>query len=716
VPFEHTPCAGTCRTRLALVSRLHCILGLGATALVGGCASIPRGRAAVNSVEVEGARALSDSDVTGKIATTPSPKFLGLFRGVVYDYEIFNQSVLQTDLQRIERYYRARGYYRARVRAGRIFYVDNRHVRVQIEVEEGPPVLVREIVIRGAAKLPDDVKLRARRAASALLRIDRPFDEDAFIKAEADVKRALTDSGYAHATVTRVSEVDLPNNRASVAYDVKHHAPARFGEIRIEGLKDLPEAPVRRALDIKPGDTYSTTAIEDAQQALLELGVFSSVQIEPVLDGGPGVERVPLRVQVQPARLRSVQLGGGIQADAIRSDVHLLAGWEHRNFFGGLRRFSVQFRPGVVLYPTRVPDFQAPTDFLPEEKLRAELRQPGFIEARTGAFVRSEFNIYPLLLSPDILENAPILGYREVRGAVGVDRTFGRFYASLLHNVQSNTPFAYKGELYRHLGPVLVSYPELLSTLDFRDDRLEPHKGMFLSNDLQVAGLGGNARDVKIQPDVRGYVPLGKRLTLALRGSVGLLFPQNYGDSLPDNAEGRIPGISDGDWTRDVQLTFLRGFFAGGPSSNRGYVVRGIGPHGVIPFFSPSLARAQLAENCNPLREDVDRGACKLPLGGLSLWEASVELRFPISGPLSGATFCDSADVSPKQVDFRLNRPHLSCGFGLRYGTPVGPIRVDVGYRIPGLQKPKNDIQEREPDTLFFDLPAALAFGIGEAF
>lgn len=682
------------------------------------CAAIPRRSAAVDSVRIDGTHEVDSGDIEAKMATAPSPKFLGLFRGVVYDYEIFNQAVLQTDLQRIERYYRARGFYKARVRAGRVFYVDDKHVRVQIEVEEGPPVIVRRLTLRGLRGLPPEIAESAARRARAALPLGERFDEDVFLKAENDLRRALTDEGYAHAKVTRLAEVDLPRDRASLAFEVQPGKRARFGEVHIEGLGDVPEAPVRRALDIEPGTPYSTASIESAQQALLELGVFSQVRIDPMLDPSNENETViPLRVSVRPARLRGVQLGGGVQIDALRADVHLLAGWEHRNFLGGLRRFTVQFRPGVALYPTRVPDFQAPTNLLPEEKLRSELRQPGFIEARTNGFVRGEFNIYPLLLTPDVDKSAPVIGYRETRGAVGVDRTFGRLLVSLLHNVQSNIPFVYKGDLDPDLGPVLVSYPELLATLDFRDDRVQPHAGAYLSNDLQVAGLGGDARDFKIQPDLRGYVPVTKHVTLALRTSVGFLFTQNYGSTLEDNASGAIltSNTPRAKWVEDVQLSLLRGFFSGGPSSNRGYALREVGPHGVVPFYNPGLGRAQLATHCNPTSSDYNPADCKLPLGGRTLWEASLELRFPLTGPLSGASFCDSSDVSPSEVDIRLNRPHLSCGLGFRYDTPVGPIRLDVGYRIPGLQAPASATGEGSPGTIF-GLPMAIAFGIGEAF
>ena len=105
--------------------------------------------------------------------------------------------------------------------------------------------------------------------------------------------------------------------------------------------------------------------------------------------------------------------------------------------------------------------------------------------------------------------------------------------------------------------------------------------------------------------------------------------------------------------------------------------------------------------------------ACKFPSGGLTLWEASIEVRFPIAGELGGAVFCDASDVSRYRFDLRFLYPHLSCGGGLHYNTPVGPIRFDVGFQLPGLQvlDPKATEADKIRDSFF-----AIAIGIGEAF
>src|ERR1019366_6626893 len=99
------------------------------------------------------------------------------------------------------------------------------------------------------------------------------------------------------------------------------------------------EKSIRRAIDIKEGETYSARAIESATQALLDLEVFSSVTIEPTLSDPP-TPVIPLVVRLEPAKLRLTRLGGGAEFDAIKTDVHALLGWEDHDFLGGLRDFS----------------------------------------------------------------------------------------------------------------------------------------------------------------------------------------------------------------------------------------------------------------------------------------------------------------------------------------------------------------------------------------
>jgi outer membrane protein insertion porin family/translocation and assembly module TamA len=308
----------------------------------------------------------------------------------------------------------------------------------------------------------------------------------------------------------------------------------------------------------------------------------------------------------------------------------------------------------------------------------------------------------------------------------------------LSYNVQTNFPFTYRGDLPTGFKDVLLAYTTLRTTLDFRNDPIRPHKGFFFTNDLQVAGnasalVPSNVLfpiDVRVQPEARAYIPLTRKVTLAMRATTGFLLPSSYGKTFeqlgppgPDGIQRPEPPSAD-----DTQLVFFRGFFSGGPSSNRGYAYRGVGPKQPVAFFAPGVSTTVLTEcrddpNLKTCRdalatwcampEQAGVPACAYPTGGLSLWEASVEVRFPMIGDLGGAVFCDASDVSRFRLNIRLLYPHLSCGFGLHYDTPVGPIRLDAGFQIPGLQvlDKTADPTEQSSDSFY-----AISIGVGEAF
>ncbi|HEY3818654.1 MAG TPA: POTRA domain-containing protein [Polyangiaceae bacterium] len=708
------------------------------------CSRIPPGRSAVDSVRILNAKDVKPSETEDQLGTVASTKFLFLFQGIAYDYSIYDETVLQRDMARVERFYRSKGFLGAHARVARVLQVSNRHVRVEIVVDEGPATLNRNLVVVGLEGLPKAVADAVTAAAKGALVRGERFDEKKFKDSEAAVKSALTDRGYAYATVDSQAELDVGTHTADYGFRVVPGPTAVFGPITFTGLdpdgagprkQEIPEAPLRRAMDLQAGQPYSTAEMGYATQALLDLGVFSAVEIVPTLPEPPPADHVvPLTVKVQPTRLRQVTLGGGLEIDEIKTDLHLVAGWEDRNFLGGLRDFNVNFKPGVVLYPVRIDNLKGPVKPLPEEWFKTELRQPGFLEARTTGFIRPQFNIFPLLVEVDPPANAPVVGYREIKVPIGVDRTFWKkLFVSLDYTFQAENPFAYVQSLDAALETVVLSFPELVAHLDFRDSPVRPHKGIYLGNNFQVAGgiFGGTATDVREQPEVRTYLPLAHGLTFATRASVGFLFSSNYGKSwnreLESSAASSVQGADPTAralLTHDTQVMYFRGFFSGGPSTNRGFPILGVSPHGVIPYLNPATASQQVQFNCDPSNANFNATACFLPVGGFTLWEFQNEVRADISGPLSMAFFCDMSDVSPNESDIRLGHLHLSCGVGAAYDTPVGPIRVDLGYRVQPLQvlgyKSENAAAAADPvngtQPTILGQPIAIAIGIGQAY
>jgi outer membrane protein insertion porin family/translocation and assembly module TamA len=284
------------------------------------------------------------------------------------------------------------------------------------------------------------------------------------------------------------------------------------------------------------------------------------------------------------------------------------------------------------------------------------------------------------------------------------------------------------------LQTVWVSYPQLLATFrtlpgDIFEDRARRDLQFRFENSLQIAGLnlggtryfGGSLSDVKVEPELVMVLPVwGKRsqegqkvgnLTIATRAKIGFILLPDYGGSLQTGQTTTQSEISGDAAVTDQQKLLIRAFYSGGSTSNRGYAPKAISPHGPIGLLQPTSV------NCgDPLFAGTDN--CIRPLGGFTLWEASVELRFAALYPVILVGFVDAADVSRELGQVEFQYPHLSAGPGVRYDSPVGLIRLDIGIRLPGLQAlgqselPPEHGQER-PNLGF---PGAIYLAFGDAF
>lgn len=684
--------------------RMYGLTLLAVALLVGGCNRAPintgpERRDVVDAVAISGIPSTRiEEKILEGLGTKPSSTFLWQ-----HTYETFDPITLEKDLVRIERELRRRGYYEAKVRAARIIRLEEKEkkrvvlspVRVEIEVDAGPPILIGKLETRGLAALPFSVAQAA--AQENRLREGQIFDELEFENAKVDMANSLSDRGYAFANVTAKAEVDLVTRRAHVIMAATPGPSSKLGLVSIEGLDKLSERAVRRILDLKEGDVYSRKRIRLARSALFQLGTFSRVEVIPNLsDVASGT--VPLTVRLEESSLHELKIGGGGRFDTLRLSAVAQLSWTHMNFLGGLRRLTISSRPGLTLYPTSLNNFRLPTNVFPENFLSVRLEQPGFIEARTRGFHQGGYNVYPLLYlnsydRKDDPREERVIGYNELTTAVGLSRSFfqNALDATLSLNWQGNFPFTYQTprsglENDAPLIDVQVLYPELSTRLQFLDDPVQPTQGLVFSNSLQVAtGLFGTLSDVRIRPEIRTFVPLDKKhkVVLASRFGVGLLFNSNYGQSL--RSAGNELDLENPNIVEDQQKMIFRAFYSGGPSSNRGYPYRRVGPQGPIAFL--------LEENID-CSSSPDNSSCIRPLGGFTLWEASTELRFHLLENWSFVAFVDASDVSTQLARFTFTEPHIALGPGVRYHSPIGPVRLDWGIRVPGWQKLKANTNE----------------------
>lgn len=720
----------------------------------------------VDEVRVTGNKAVPDSEFTSRMATAATG---GSFEGVpligaidtlTVQYERFDRFVLDRDLERVARIYRAKGYYDAVVRAGRVRRIDehkpgnpdmsNTRLLVEIVVEEGEPVRVEKVNVsyQDQLRVDDPLLPLALLRARSVLGKDDIFTEEAYEAARNSIARTLTDRGYAYATVQPSANIDIKNRKATVTYTVALGPKCTFGKVSIVGLGGLPEWQVRPALGIEENEPYSTDTLENAQVALAELGVFGSISVEPVLDRNaqPLATKVPIMVRVQVAPLGTVRLGGGIElGDQVAA--RGIAGWQHRNATGALDRFSIDGRVRALAYPWRISTIgstEGRVEFVPEFGVRVQYTLPFPGDPRAQLFAQSSvsYGIKQNHDPPDVLaEGQPVPVEILLEHSQGYQRKFffSRLLLSLSHNLSFSNPF----NLYFEesaASRILISYIDVYGQLDLRKndankyDRVRPTKGVMISTDVQVAGFifGGDADDVRLKPEMRWYASLAKGFVLAGRVAMGFLYTNGYGFTLDDNLETApllCPGQEDPNVrdacrqqqqsptvSKDVAILTKRGFFSGGPTSNRGYGFNEISPQRVVDDNGIKLLDPE-------------------SVGGRTLWEASIEFRFPIRGSWTGTTFIDASDVTRGFGELRIDHPHISTGFGVNYETPVGPLRLDLGVRVPYLQvigvseveNCTNDTTGPEwncPDyivdegeaTDIFGLPMALSIAIGNAF
>ncbi len=702
---------GALDASLSRLERFSTIAGFALCLLAAGCATIPRGRYGLSSLEIEGAEQVDEDAVLACLATHSRPRFgwefgvhpmptcdvppfdkdrvpVRLWTWPWTDWPLYDEGMFERDIDRVERWYRARGYYQARVKD-----VDferdqsDREMRITITLSEGEAVLVERIALGGLQEL--SAELRAEARGAVLLRVGERFDEAIYDASKQSIALALKNGSYAKVEVSGRVMIDPEKKRAVVLFQVVPGPRCRFGQIRVEGHAHLAPEPIAEATLIEPGEPYSESRLTEAQQAIYQMGAFASVEIRPLVDAES--DQVDVAVRVVPARKLRVGIGAGIEAntrDALDAeqvtslensqwDVHLLLRAEHRNFFGGMRRMLVEERPRLIFsegFP-RVAEQDPQLGNL----LRMELRQPAFFEPRTMLTLGGEWD-----WGPEPYQG----GYtrHDLDIWLGPGRYFFGRKLYLSTGVHFNLfllegPWPPTAEAEQSPPPDYhVTFLQHAVRVDFRDNPLRPRRGTYFGFTLQHAGyfLPSHWDYFRLTPEVRGYLPLPLYMVLAGRIRFGLLF------------------ITGSEFSEQTDYGRY------GPSR---YRLRGGGPNSVRGFNPNTLGDVFYDDDGN------------LISGGLRQWEASVELRIPITVALSTALFIDAGDVTRSET-FRYDHPQTTLGFGFRYDTIVGPIRLDFGYLPPGLQvfgtdrRPEN---HPEPEQ-FFGLPGTWHLSIGDAY
>jgi len=544
---------------------------------------------------------------------------------------------------------------------------------------------VARIDVRGLDAAPE-----AAAAVGKLgLEVGHVFTVAGYDAGRSRLETALRETGYPMGSVTQSARVLPEEATAEVVYEVKPGPRLRFGPLFVAGTAAVPRDLIRRvaSLEVRSGDWYDERRLAQAQARVFDLGVFAGVR---VTRGEPDATRgtVPIVVAVREAPFRTVRAGPGLNFDSTRWDASLQAGWVNRNFKGDLRRVSVDLRAGYAWLPTPLNTSKR----APVGLLTLGFAQPLVAFSRVDALSRIEVE-RGLEASYDFWAERLQLG-APIR--LGPRWSFVpsynvEFYQ--LSNVKGTLDAAGNSTLEscKYTSPsqtsalCLLTYLEQRIGWDGRDSPVNTRRGVFVSLAMQEGFhvLGAGYRYLRFFPEVRGFLPLGPSTVLAVRARVGALIPAGETANPPP-----------------VAL-----FYGGGPASMRGY-----GTRQYSPLSNPD-------------------GKEWVPRGSNGLADASLELRFDLSGSWGGAVFLDGAAVSNlsssdteflKALDLSAPSAQLAAGLSLRYRTQFGPIRLDGGVRLPNdfsAGVPFEDRFPRAPFTEGHREPiVAVHLLIGEAF
>ena len=596
-----------------------------ATLVAGACHE--EGDVKVLSLEFTGNNAFPGSQLSRVVVTRTSGKLPWS------KARYFNRSIFDDDVDRIQAFYLDRGYPDVRVTSVDVDFNEKHDgVKLRVHLDEGAPLVVERLDFTGLEEVPADVVERLKNIA---LKVGMPRDRQAVAAARERITFVLRDSGYAHARVESKELDGSSSHQIVLAFNATPGPSTTFGDLSVAGVSKVEERVVRRAMAIRTGDLYRISKVNESQRRLNSLGIFDFAHV----GNDPRAETVttpmPMVATVTEGKPQRIKFSGGFGSDGPRGAVR----FEHHNFMGDARRFAAEARYGSRL-----------------KGLGIDFTEPHFLTHKWSA--TASFGGW--------FRNETTYASRELGGRAGVtystESSRNPDVEPITHVVRLN--YAHEALNYT-IAPLtladITQFEELIALgldpltglgrgrltaleMDFEriaiDHPADPRRGHALALHVRHAApwMFGTYRFDEVIAEGRSYVPLGERTVLANRVRIGSIF------SKP------VAGVPIGER-----------YFLGGGSNLRGW-----GRYEIAPLTPQGL-----------------------PIGGKALFEFSTEVRWTFRESFMAVAFFDAGNVWRTPSEISLKHLWMDAGPGLRWLSPFGVVRADVGFqlnRVPGLR------------------------------
>jgi len=567
----------------------------------------------------------------------------------------FSRRLLNRDVRAIENLYAGSGFLNARIEA-KVVDLNENKIAVEISVDEGSATFIDSLRVDGM----DDFPLDEYRFASAE---GQPFSETSVATDRDLILAEYFDAGFQDASFDWNLEPIEDSNRVVLNYSVQEGERLFVGRPIISGLEHTDPDLVNSRILLRPGDPLSQTAMFESQRRLYDLGIFSKV--ETALQNPNGEE--PLKnvlFELEEARRWTVGFGGGAEFARLgggRSDLSSPVG-------------EAAFAPRVTLELSRL-NFRGKGNTITMRSRLSTLQQRALFTVENPRWTGSEKWKATVSALWDTSRNVRTFTGSRLEGALQLEHRLSKPSTALYRYIYRRTTIDQDTLQITPLLIPLSAQPVRVGLFsgtyiqDKRDDPTDSTRGIFNTLDLSFAsGYWGSQPDFfRFLGQNSTYHRLSKKLVLARTTQLGLMTPWSDQERLDQQLEtfGSSP---------DPRIPIAERFFAGGANAHRGFPVNQAGPRDPTTGF---------------------------PIGGGAEFVNSFELRFPLVGEnIGGVLFHDAGNVYSRveeinfgsKQDFRRNDEGVrefdydymvhAVGFGLRYGTPVGPVRIDLAYSV----------------------------------
>ncbi len=609
----------------------------------------------VRRVRFVGNRHISGDDLRGIMQTGETGIFSFLSNNDTFDDDKFEED--QTRLQAI---YYDRGYLTMRVGTPRIELTpDRRFIDITVPIAEGPRFRIGRLRVIERDDEGNEVEpLGGRRTVRELIAANPGdwFSRTALAQSLMGVTRHYRDAGYAHVDVQPETDLDMERNVVHLSIAVQRRSLTHIERINIRGNTKTRDAVIRRELRVHEGDLYSQSALEQSRQFVQALGYFERVELSE--SDGSTDDTIVVNVEVAERPTGTFQIGAGFSS--IEAFI-LTAQVQQQNLFGNGQSLNLQLQLSGLRQLIQI-SFVEPYFFGSDWTFGIELfktvrQYQAFVRDSTGGAISFGHPLLDRRLSVFAQYRADDVQIGPRTGGFGSGA--GLFQLNLLP-IENN---------YRN---GLQSSLRLTVTWDSRNNRLFPTDGFYASWSTEVSdeAIGSRVSYIRHGAVVRWYVDLFEGVVLKMNTTWGLI------------ASRTAPGPP----------VFER-YYLGGIFSVRGYPLNGLGPRVGVP-----------SDYVPPGGGVVPPSG--IPVGGNMQLYYNLELEFPIipQVQIRGVIFTDGGnawnfddyicqlspaplgDPSSDPCRFELSDLRTSWGFGIRWISPLGPLRFEWG--IPFQRRP----------------------------